>query len=75
MMQQKEKLVKKLSFNKSKLQTAYHMVLGAFTLIIASLIFWIFVNMDVFIKSMRYPEAVRQLNIEIQVVQNENGKE
>lgn len=62
--------MRKLEFPKTKLQTAYHMVLGAIVLTLAALIFWIFANFDVFVKAMRYPEAVRQLNIEIQVVQN-----
>jgi len=44
-----------------------HMIVGATLLIILGFATWATINADVLWKAMRYPEAVRQMQVEIVV--------
>lgn len=43
------------------------MVLGATLLIVLGFTVWSTINADVLWKAMRYPEAVRQMEVEVQI--------
>lgn len=50
---------------KKTLQTLGNMVLGATVLIILGATIWATINIDVLWKAIRYPEAVRQMEVEV----------
>lgn len=47
------------------LKTVWQMITGAILLAVISFIAWSVMNSDVLWKAMRYPEAVRQMQIEV----------
>jgi hypothetical protein len=51
------------------LETAKLMATGAVILILAAIVFWSAANFDVLIKAVKYPEAIRQMKIEVRVAQ------
>lgn len=51
-----------------KLQTAKTMFSGALLLAACIVTFWIVANFDVVVKTVRYPEAVRELQVEVTLV-------
>ena len=51
------------------LETAKLMAQGAIVLILAAIIFWSTANFDVLLKAVKYPEAIRQMKIEVKVAQ------
>lgn len=54
-----------LKINHEYIRTASHMAIGATLLIVGAFIFWSIVNADVLMKAMRYPEAVRAMQVEV----------
>lgn len=59
---------------KSTAKTAGLMLTGAVTVLVGAFIMWSIMNFDVLTKAIKYPEAVRQMKIEVRVAQIENGK-
>lgn len=59
---------------KSTARTAGLMIAGAIIVMIGAFITWSIINFDVLTKAVKYPEAVRQMKIEIRVAQIENEK-
>ena len=57
-----------LNFN-TKVQTAKHMVAGILVFLAIIAIFWSTANFDLIVKVVRYPEAVRAMKINIDIVQ------
>lgn len=55
------------NFN-SKMKTAQHMAVGALLLIVCAILFWAIANFDILVKAYKYPEAIRALEISVQVV-------
>lgn len=49
------------------LQPVGHMVLGATLLTIIGFTAWMTINADVMWKAIRYPEAVRQMEVEVNI--------
>lgn len=54
-----------LKINHDHVRTALHMAVGAITLLVGAFVFWSIVNADVLMKAMRYPEAVRAMQVEV----------
>lgn len=44
------------------------MLTGAVTFAVCSFVFWSVVNFDVLVKAVRYPEAVRAMQIEVELI-------
>jgi len=59
--------VRTATAGKKALQPVGYMVLGATILAILGFTVWSTINADVLWKAMRYPEAVRQMEVEILV--------
>ncbi len=58
------------NFNSNtKVQTAKHMVAGVLAFLAIVAIFWSAANLDVLVKAVRYPEAVRAMKINVSIVQ------
>lgn len=53
----------------NKLQVAMTAMAGAMGLIIVAFLIWTSLNFDVLVKAIKYPEAVRELKIEVRVAQ------
>lgn len=54
---------------RERFQTAKTMFAGAMTFAIGIVIIWSFMNADVLYKAIRYPEAVRELDIKVEMSQ------
>lgn len=54
---------------RERLHTAKTMFAGALTFAIGVAIIWSFMNADVLYKAIRYPEAVRELDIKVEMSQ------
>lgn len=52
---------------KSKLKTAQTMAVGALLLIVCAILFWAITNFDILVKAYKYPEAIRALEISVQI--------
>lgn len=50
---------------KKSLQTVVTMLMGATLLTILAATIWATINFDVLAKAVRYPEAVRQMEVEV----------
>lgn len=59
--------------NNPKIKTAIHMVVGALLLTGCAIIFWAVANFDILVKAYRYPEAIRALEITVQVEKPETA--
>lgn len=57
-----------LSFN-SKFTVVKHMVAGMLLLLAVLAIFWTVANFDVVVKAVRYPEAVRAMKVNVEIMQ------
>lgn len=58
------------NFNSNtKVQTLKHMVAGVLAFLAIIVIFWAAVNLDVLVKVIRYPEAVRAMKINVEIMQ------
>lgn len=64
----KEQRKEKLSETKNNLKPILQAIFGAIILLNTALIIWIVANFDVFSKAVRYPEAIRELQIEIKII-------
>lgn len=54
-----------IKVTKEQLKPALHMAAGALLLVVGAFIFWAIANADVLAKAMRYPEAVRAMQVEV----------
>lgn len=53
----------------NKLQVAMTALGGAIGLVVIAFLIWTSLNFDVLVKAIKYPEAVRELKIEVRVAQ------
>lgn len=53
---------------KNKTKTLGVMLTGAGILVIGAIVVWSIMNFDILVKAYRYPEAIRALQITVQVV-------
>lgn len=51
-----------------KLQSIRLMVSGALLFAVCAFVFWSVINFDVLVKAIRYPEAVRELQVEVTLI-------